>query len=554
MRKIFSLLFIIPLTLFSQEVDIDSLFKNRGVLYFSFPVESQQELNKFSRIVSLDHGSTVSDVKAYANRTEFGKFLTYNKSYTILQEERVHPDSLNMLLNLSERSSNSWDFYPSYDVYVEMMYNFQEDYPDLCRVSTFGYSEEGRELIIAKLGDDVDEEEGEPRLLYTSSMHGDEIAGYVLSLRLIDYLLSNYESNDRVNNLMQSVEIWINPLANPDGAYMGGNNTVSAAQRHNANWVDLNRNYPDPEDGLHPDGNPYQSETLAFMELADSCEFDISSNFHGGVEVANYPWDTWDNDPADLDWWLHVMYGFADTAHYYGWDGFFDYTPSGIINGYDWYEVNGGRQDYMNHEHRCREFTLEISDQKTPSASHLPYYWDASYRSFMAYIEQSTYGLHGVVSDSITGEPLKAKVYIDGHDIDSSHVYSHLPKGDYHRYLYSGTYDVTFSSEGYTSKTITVDIVNNQQTYLDVQLGTLEVGLLEASLDFDIHPQPANEYITLTIDGPYEYSILDIKGAVVKSQMYGNHRIIDISSLEQGTYIFNVIIEGTIFSKEFIKK
>ena len=38
-------------------------------------------------------------------------------------------------------------------------------------------------------------------LLYTSSMHGDELAGYVLSLRLIDFLLNNYTDNQKVNNL-----------------------------------------------------------------------------------------------------------------------------------------------------------------------------------------------------------------------------------------------------------------------------------------------------------------------------------------------------------------
>lgn len=540
--------------LLAQETNVDSLFEDKGVLYFSFDVESKQELNKFSRILSIDHGSTVNNVKAYANRKEFVEFLTYNRTFTILKEEKIHPDSLNMLLNLNEKSMNDWDFYPSYEVYVQMMQDFQENYPEICRVSTFGYSEDGRELIIAKLGDNIDEEEGEPRLLYTSSMHGDEIAGYVLSLRLIDYLLTNYESNSRVSNIMKNVEIWINPLANPDGAYIGGNHTVVDAQRHNANWIDLNRNFPDPEDGLHPDGNSYQSETIAFMDLADSCEFDISSNFHGGVEVANYPWDTWGTDPADLDWWLHVMYAFADTAQHHGWNGFFDFNTSGVVNGYDWYEVNGGRQDYMNHEHRCREFTLEISDQKTPTATNLPYYWDASYHSFIGYIEQSTYGLHGIVTDSITGEPLKAKVYIEGHDMDSSHVYSHLPMGDYHRYLYNGAYDVTYSANGYTSKTITVEIDNNEQTILDVQLGSITFGLAENDVDFEIYPLPATDYLMLSIEKPFEYTIHDMKGSIIKNQAQLGRNEIDISSLDQGTYILKVNVEGNTLSKEFIKK
>jgi carboxypeptidase D len=35
-------------------------------------------------------------------------------------------------------------------------------------------------------------DEYEPEFMYTSTMHGDETVGYVLMLRLIDYLLTNY--------------------------------------------------------------------------------------------------------------------------------------------------------------------------------------------------------------------------------------------------------------------------------------------------------------------------------------------------------------------------
>ena len=67
--------------------------------------------------------------------------------------------------------------------------------------------------------------------MYTSSMHGGETAGYVLMLRLIDTLLSGYGITPKITNIVKNVEIWINPLANPDGTYWGGNNTVNQAKR-----------------------------------------------------------------------------------------------------------------------------------------------------------------------------------------------------------------------------------------------------------------------------------------------------------------------------------
>ena len=50
-------------------------------------------------------------------------------------------------------------------------------------------------------------------------------------------------------------------------------------------------------------------------------------------------------------------------------------------------------------------------------------------------MHQSLFGLRGIITDSITDLPLKARVEILGFDLDSSHVYSNLPIGNYHRYL-----------------------------------------------------------------------------------------------------------------------
>ena len=113
----------------------------------------------------------------------------------------------------------------------------------------------------------MSQDEAEPQVLYTSSMHGDETTGYVLLLRLIDYFTSHYGTDAEVTDMINGMEIWINPAANPDGTYHGGNNTVFGATRSNGNGIDLNRNYPDPQYGDHPDGNAWQPETILFMQF-----------------------------------------------------------------------------------------------------------------------------------------------------------------------------------------------------------------------------------------------------------------------------------------------
>ena len=454
---------------------IDKIFDKKIETYFKFEISSTKQIHELTKIISIDNVKNKT-VYAYANKKEFEKFLSLNIDYTILTSPGELIKNPKMLDKVNIREITDWDFYPNYEAYESMMYQFETDYPNICKIVNIDTLPSGRKLLIAKITDNILAHENEPEFLYTSTMHGDETAGYVLMLRLIDYLLSNYDLNNRITDMVDNIEIWINPLANPDGTYAGGNNTVYGATRNNANGVDLNRNYPDPEDGPHPDGNPWQPETIAFMDLAEDHDFVLSCNIHSGAEVCNYPWDTWYPRHADDDWWIFVCREYADTAQFYSPYGYMTDLNNGITNGYDWYTIAGGRQDYMNYFHQCREFTLELSDIKILPANQLPAYWEYNYRSFLNYIEQIYYGIRGIITDSITGDPIEAEVYIDGHDIDSSWVYSSLPVGNYYRPIYAGTYEITYSAQGYFPKTKSnVIAFNRNTTYVHIQLapGTL---------------------------------------------------------------------------------
>ncbi len=469
MRKInyIILILITPFLSISQNLnDIENLFLERGEVYFCFKYENKNQLNKLSKIISLDHKITFDTAYAYANKKEFLNFIKQNIPYKLIKHR---------VIKYANNSKNNWDYYPTYSEYTQMMQAFADSFPDICKVHSLGTLNSGREILIVQISGNVGVKENEPSFLYTSSMHGDELAGYILSLRLIDYLLKGYNNNPRLTNLVNEIDIWINPLANPDGAYAGGNQNVWGATRNNANWIDLNRNYPDPEDGPNPDGNLWQEETLIFMGLADTINFSLAANMHGGTEVCNYPWDTWSNLTADNNWWVYVSNEYADSCQANSSAGYFNSLNNGITNGHDWYEVDGGRQDYMNYFKKCREFTLELSDDKTPNPNDLPDLWNANYPSLLNYMQQALYGLRGIITDSISGEPLKAKVEIYGHDVDSSHIYSSLPIGNYHRYLYQGNYNVTFSKVGYKSKTINTSILNKNTNVENIQLSPINI-------------------------------------------------------------------------------
>ncbi|MBI4648203.1 MAG: zinc carboxypeptidase [Bacteroidia bacterium] len=459
---------------FAQNAEFEKAqqyLQQKGEVYFKFTVNTSKELLKLTRIISIDNVSG-QEVYAYANAAEFEKFVALEYPYEIL----THPGDLIKNPAMYDGTKGIWDFdtYPTYTEYETMMTTFQTNYPNLCEIIQIGTTVDGRKLLFAKISDNVSTREQEPRFMYTSTMHGDETTGYILMLRLINYLLTNYGTLPEVANLVNNVEIWINPLENPDGTYAGGNSTVSGATRYNSNNVDLNRNYPNPEAGDHPDGSAWQPEALAMMGLTDTLHFIISANFHGGAEVANYPWDSWTSSQqihADDTWWQFVSAEYADGAQTYGAPGYFtSVTSSGITNGGDWYVIYGSRQDYMTYYKFGRELTLEISDTKLLPAASLPDYWDYNYRSLINYMKQVMYGIRGTITDSITGEPLEGTATIAGHDFLNSHTISELPFGDYYRPIYAGTYDVTYDADGYKPKTYTVTVTNNAATILNAQL------------------------------------------------------------------------------------
>ncbi|HYG51528.1 MAG TPA: M14 family zinc carboxypeptidase, partial [Flavobacteriales bacterium] len=437
----------------------DDLFKDAKEIYFSFSIADKNELNTFTKIISIDHGYDGGNtVKAYANKKGFLAFLQHNRAYTVLPKPGQPATDIKMIRGGIEELRAAVGAYPTYPAYIAMMQQFAVDYPLLCTYHDLGTLPSGRKIVALRISDNPGVDEDEPEFLYTSTMHGDEAAGYPMMLSLIDYLLTNYGTNARVTNMVNSIEIWINPLANPDGTYDAGDLTVSGAIRYNANGIDLNRNFPDPEDGLHPDGEAWQPETQIFMDFAEAHDFVMAANFHGGAEVANFPWDTWNTAHADETWWIYQCQKYADTAQLNGPAGYMDdlYSGSipGVTNGFDWYEVDGGRQDYMQWWHKCKEMTVELSSVKLIPDAQLINHYNYNVRSLLNYIEASLYGIRGIVTDNCTGQPIEAKVFISGHDYDSSHVYSSLPVGNYHRVIEPGTYNVTYSAPGYASQTI----------------------------------------------------------------------------------------------------
>lgn len=547
---LFLLLFLLgnSISLYSQKEALESARKSiEKYTEVELAIANENiDIKDFINIVSIDK-VTKDSIFFYVNEKEFNAFLKLNLAFTIQKREILIEQPKYKTSNAYLLSN--FNSYPTYEQYDTILQTFATNYPSLCQYVKLGTLPSGREILAVHISNNIGQPAAKPRFFYTSTMHGNETAGYIFMLKLIDLLLSGYGTDSTATQLINGLDIWINPLANPDGCYYGGNSSVANAIRNNGNAVNLNRNYPDPAAGPHPDGNAYQPETNIFMAFADTMHFTMSANLHSGSEVVNYPWDTWVKLPADVNWWKMVSYEYADTARFInGYNGYMNMFGTGVTNGYQWYTITGGRQDYMNYFKQCREVTIELSGTKLLPENQLDTYWSWNKKSLLNYMKQSSYGLHGVVTDSVSGQPLSAKVFIANHDADSSHVYSYLPFGDYYRLLDSGYYSITFSSPGYISKTIdSVRIDRYNSTSLNVQLvqkpDFIEL-LFPVNNPLTVFPNPANERINIIYQKPgleAEIRIYSSTGLLVmQKRIKGSGSIysIDVKSLDKGIYYF----------------
>ncbi len=527
---------------------------NLPEVYVDVTLQSQAQLQQLAHQFSVDKvmkKDGAYQVRIWLGPHDYQNFLNLGIKYTIYRPNTKWGE-LTMATTYEQMAS--WNKYPTYSVYCAMMDTFQTRFPSLCRVDTIlAATPNSHSLLACYVGSNMDGHEQRPQFFYTSTMHGDEQTGFVMMLRLIDYLLNNYTTDAQVQHIMDNVDLWICPVENPDGMYARNDNSMggsswggSGSTRANAHGVDLNRNYPEVG---QPTKN-YEPEIQGMMDFASQHHFVMSANLHGGAELYNFPWDLWTTNQvshADLDWWWYMGRAFADTCHKYGSNGYFTEETSGVTPGGDWYVIDGSRQDYMNYYQHCREVTLEISEDKSPSGSQLPQFWTNLKHSLLNYIEECLNGFNGTVTDSITGEPLEAMVFIQNHDINYSEVYSHLPEGKYYRPIKSGTYTVTFSADGYVSKTVQVTTTDGTAQQIDVQLvpeGYVpdpgEAVELFASQQLLVYPDPVGNTMNVRVNGQWqnaEVLVYDASGRqVMRFNLTGENTMVEVSKLAKGTY------------------
>ncbi|GGQ47997.1 M14 family zinc carboxypeptidase [Couchioplanes azureus] len=166
-----------------------------------------------------------------------------------------------------------------------------------------------------------------PKFTLMAQMHARELATGELAYLWIDHLVTNYGRNADVTRLMDSTELWVVPIANPDGVdIVSSNPTRPVSQRKNAHdngcsgtgrGVDLNRN-----SSYHWDANQGTtcSETYPGTSAASEPETQAIQSLLSSIYRDSKPGADFSPATTDTTGTFLTLHSFSELNIYpYGW-------------------------------------------------------------------------------------------------------------------------------------------------------------------------------------------------------------------------------------------
>jgi carboxypeptidase T len=125
------------------------------------------------------------------------------------------------------------------------------NFPAIASKRLLGKTYQGRDIVAVKISDNVGTDEAEPEVLYDANHHAREHMTAEMALYLLRQYTTGYASDTRVRNIVNSREIWVIPMVNPDGVEYDIATGSYRSWRKNrqpntgSSYVgtDLNRNY-----------------------------------------------------------------------------------------------------------------------------------------------------------------------------------------------------------------------------------------------------------------------------------------------------------------------
>lgn len=117
------------------------------------------------------------------------------------------------------KTTFQYDHYYKYDEVKSNLEYFANEYPDLVKLEVNLVTEEGRNQYAITLTNTKNgSADSKPALYIDGNIHAGEVTSTMCAMHTIDYLVTNYGTDDEVTKLLDEKTFYVIPRVTPDGA------------------------------------------------------------------------------------------------------------------------------------------------------------------------------------------------------------------------------------------------------------------------------------------------------------------------------------------------
>ena len=267
--------------------------------------------------------------------------------------------------------------YHDYNELMAFIDKIAQENPHIVEKQIIGKSHDGRDIVNLRISTDLKNSDQKPAISIMGGHHAREHLSVEIPIELIRYLVTEFENkNPIITRLIESREIHIAPLINPDGAEYDISHSHSyrfwrknLSKNHDGSFgVDLNRNYGHkwgtggsssrPRSDVYKGTSPFsEPETKAVKEFIEKNQnIQILLSFHTFSQLILYPWGhTYQSISNKKDLMVHKK--MAETMSQ--WNG---YAP---MQSSDLYIASGDTTDWSYGVHGIFSFTFELDPARS---------------------------------------------------------------------------------------------------------------------------------------------------------------------------------------------
>jgi carboxypeptidase T len=353
-------------------------------LFFSFNSSASLPNNYFvklkaknklqrSKIAQLIHIDQVLEDNIYAvvNELEFNQ-LKFNIPDMLVEHHIYNTKNSSLPLTNIIEFPDKDKKYHTYKETIHKLKDLHKKYPKISELFSIGTSIDGRDLLGIRIFNQSLHKKDDfvPGILFTGAHHAREHLSVEIPLMISDHILNNYSTNSKIKELVNSRDIYIIPMINPDGAMhdiVGQRYKLWRKNRRDnkdGNFgVDLNRNYAygwgtggsssNTGSNIYMGPKPFsEPETLGVKQFVQSKDnLRIFLSYHTYSELILYPWGGKYSGIGGQDEDVHRKMAVKMSS----WN---NYKPQ---QSSDLYVASGDTCDWAYGEHGLFCFTFELS-------------------------------------------------------------------------------------------------------------------------------------------------------------------------------------------------